>query len=45
MASGGHFQDVTDDLVINYFEKLIQLPIRVPPLGTQDVRAYIHDVA
>ena len=26
-----HFQDVTDDLVINYFDKLIQLPIRVPP--------------
>lgn len=36
-----HFQDVTDDLVINYFDKLIQLPIRVPPLGTQEVRAYL----
>ncbi len=36
-----HFQDVTDDLVINYFDKLIQLPIRVPPLGTQEVRAYM----
>ena len=30
-----------DDLVINYFDKLIQLPIRVPPLGTQEVRAYM----
>lgn len=36
-----HFQDVSDDLVINYFDKLIQLPIRVPPLGTQEVRAYM----
>ena len=36
-----HFPDVTDDLVINYFDKLIQLPIRVPPLGTQEVRAYV----
>jgi predicted KAP-like P-loop ATPase len=36
-----HFPDVTDDLVINYFDKLIQLPIRVPPLGTQEVRAYM----
>lgn len=36
-----HFPNVTDDLVINYFDKLIQLPIRVPPLGTQEVRAYM----
>lgn len=38
-----HFEDVTlsDDLVTNYFDKLIQLPIRVPPLGTQEVRAYL----
>ncbi|GMV51391.1 MAG: hypothetical protein AMXMBFR67_29340 [Nitrospira sp.] len=36
-----HFPEVTDDLVINYFDKLIQLPIRVPPLGTQEVRAYM----
>ncbi|OQW32369.1 MAG: ATPase [Nitrospira sp. SG-bin2] len=36
-----HFPDVTDDLIINYFDKLIQLPIRVPPLGTQEVRAYM----
>ena len=25
----------------NYFDKLIQVPIRVPPLGTQEVRAYM----
>jgi predicted KAP-like P-loop ATPase len=36
-----HFPEVTDDLVINYFDKLIQVPIRVPPLGTQEVRAYM----
>lgn len=35
-----HFPDVTDELAINYFDKLIQVPIRVPPLGTQEVRAY-----
>jgi predicted KAP-like P-loop ATPase len=36
-----HFPDVTDELAINYFDKLIQVPIRVPPLGTQEVRAYM----
>jgi len=38
-----HFKDVSlnDDLVTNYFDKLIQIPIRIPPLGTQDVRAYM----
>ncbi|MCB0308273.1 MAG: hypothetical protein KDD48_02795 [Bdellovibrionales bacterium] len=36
-----HFDGVSDDLVTNYFDKLIQVPIRVPPLGTQEVRAYM----
>jgi predicted KAP-like P-loop ATPase len=38
-----HFKnvDLDGDLVTNYFDKLIQVPIRVPPLGTQDVRAYL----
>lgn len=36
-----HFQGVDDTLVTNYFDKLIQVPIRVPPLGTQEVRAYL----
>ena len=37
-----HFEDVPDDaLVTSYFDKLIQVPIRVPPLGTQEVRAYM----
>lgn len=42
-AVRAHFKDVEldEDLVTNYFDKLIQLPIRVPPLGTQDVRAYL----
>lgn len=38
-----HFKDQTldEDLVTNYFDKLIQIPIRVPQLGTQEVRAYL----
>lgn len=37
-----HFQGLEDDvLVTNYFDKLIQIPIRVPGLGTQEVRAYM----
>jgi predicted KAP-like P-loop ATPase len=36
-----HFDGVDEDLVGNYFDKLIQVPIRVPPLGTQEVRAYM----
>ncbi|MBX3722413.1 MAG: hypothetical protein KF713_11295 [Turneriella sp.] len=37
-----HFgSDVKEELVTNYFDKLVQIPIRVPPLGTQEVRAYM----
>lgn len=38
-----HFGNSTldDDLVTNYFDKLIQIPLRVPPLGYQEVRAYL----
>lgn len=36
-----HFHDVEDGLVTSYFDKLIQVPIRVPPLGTQEVRSYM----
>lgn len=37
-----HFKGIPDDLLVtNYFDKLIQVPIRVPPLGTQEVRAYM----
>jgi predicted KAP-like P-loop ATPase len=43
-----HFDQPDDALVTNYFDKLIQIPIRVPTLGTQEVRAYmfllyVHD--
>lgn len=42
-AVRSHFDgaELDDDLVTNYFDKLIQLPIRVPPFGTQEVRAYL----
>jgi predicted KAP-like P-loop ATPase len=37
-----HFTGIDEEsLVTSYFDKLIQVPIRVPPLGTQDVRAYL----
>ncbi|MXV07697.1 MULTISPECIES: KAP family P-loop NTPase fold protein [unclassified Xanthomonas] len=37
-----HFEGLEDDtLITNYFDKLIQVPIRVPALGTQEVRAYM----
>lgn len=40
-AVKAHFKDIDDGRVTNYFDKLIQVPIRVPPLGTQEVRAYM----
>jgi predicted KAP-like P-loop ATPase len=40
-AVSKHFDGASDKLVTNYFDKLIQIPIRVPPLGTQEVRAYM----
>ena len=36
-----HFEGVEDSLVTSYFDKLIQVPIRVPQLGVQEVRAYL----
>ncbi|MCR9215620.1 MAG: P-loop NTPase fold protein [bacterium] len=36
-----HFDGVSDQHVTSYFDKLIQVPIGVPPLGTQEVRAYL----
>lgn len=36
-----HFDGIDNDLVTNYFDKLIQIPLRVPALGTQEVRAYL----
>jgi predicted KAP-like P-loop ATPase len=42
-AVRAHFKElqVDDEIVTSYFDKLIQVPLRVPPLGTQDVRAYL----
>ena len=38
-----HFGDVdlTDDLVTSYFDKLIQVPLRVPRLGITEVKGYL----
>lgn len=37
-----HFEGVDNEtLVTSYFDKLIQVPIRVPALGLQEVRAYL----
>jgi len=36
-----HFDGIDDTLVTNYFDKLIQIPIQIPKLGTQDIRAYL----
>ncbi|PRB41699.1 ATPase [Arthrobacter sp. MYb23] len=37
-----HFGGLGDEsLVTNYFDKLIQIPVRVPTLGTHEVRAYM----
>ena len=38
-----HFKEarLDDDLVVSYFDKLIQVPLRVPPLGVNEVRAYL----
>lgn len=35
------FEGIDDGYITSYFDKLIQVPIRVPPLGTQEVRAYL----
>ena len=40
-AVSKHYQNIDDEVVTNYFDKLVQVPIRVPPLGTQEVRAYL----
>lgn len=40
-AVSEHFRGLPEDYVTNYLDKLIQIPVRVPPLGTQEVRAYM----
>src|SRR5690606_32580117 len=36
-----HFNDPGAQHVLDYLDKLIQVPIRVPRLGVQEVRAYL----
>jgi predicted KAP-like P-loop ATPase len=36
-----NFDGIDESYITSYFDKLIQVPIRVPPLGTQEVRAYL----
>lgn len=38
-----HFGElqITNSLVTSYFDKLIQVPLRVPRLGTNEVKAYL----
>lgn len=38
-----HFQgpDMDENLVTSYFDKMVQIPVRVPPLGIQEVRSYM----
>jgi len=33
--------DISDDLVTSYFDKLIQVPLRVPRLGVNEVKTYV----
>lgn len=33
--------DLSDELVTSYFDKLIQIPLRVPRLGSNDVKGYL----
>jgi predicted KAP-like P-loop ATPase len=36
-----YFKDPDDRHITDYLDKLIQVPVRVPRLGTQEVRAYL----
>lgn len=38
-----HFSDgdISDELVTSYFDKLIQIPLRVPRLGINEVKVYV----
>lgn len=42
-AVRSHFDkiDLSDELVTSYFDKLIQIPIRVPRLGANEVKGYL----
>ncbi len=42
-AVRAHFKDaeISNELVTSYFDKLIQVPLQVPRLGTSEVKAYL----
>lgn len=42
-AVKAHFggEDLSDDLITSYFDKLIQVPLRVPRLGVTEVKGYL----
>lgn len=40
-AVSKHFDGIDDKLITNYFDKLIQIPVVMPKLGTQDIRSYL----
>lgn len=40
-AVSSYFKNPSDRLVQDYLDKLIQVPVRVPRLGVQEVRAYM----
>ncbi len=40
-AVSTHFHNPSERLIQDYFDKLIQVPVRVPRLGVQEVRAYM----
>lgn len=36
-----HFDDISEQHIRDYLDKLIQIPIRVPRLGVQEIRSYL----
>lgn len=45
LAVAKHFKDPGDRHITDYLDKLIQVPLRVPKLGLQEVRAYLFMLA
>ncbi len=45
LAVAKHFKEPGDRHITDYLDKLIQVPIRVPKLGLQEVRAYLFMLA
>lgn len=45
LAVGKHFKDPGSQHITDYLDKLIQIPLRVPKLGLQEVRAYLFMLA